>query len=86
MRELRVEHGHHMTPRSKGPGFNSYFSGQLTDQVGRNKIAELTKDGKVGAGWFVCFFIFHTCRVAGKKRADQPFVLSSYGMTVTEWH
>src|SRR6266508_1876722 len=72
MRKLRVEHGHDMTPGFIAAGLTrrARLPGQLTDQMGGNEIAELTKHRHLGPGWLVCFLL-HTCRVAGKKHSGQ---------------
>jgi hypothetical protein len=43
----------------------------FTDQVLGNKIANLSQDAELGAGWGYFEFI-HPCRVAGARKKFQP--------------
>ena len=60
MRELRIEHAHHMTPGSETACFlvHPMFASQLDYQVTRNIIAKLMQYAQLIRGWFCpsCFF------------------------------
>jgi hypothetical protein len=84
--ELRKEHRNHVAPWTEAarPVCRSGAARQLSDQVRRNQIAQLSKDGELAPGWCELMF-FHPCRVAGKFHSRQLFV-SSYGMDVRIEH
>src|SRR5690349_3143692 len=60
MRQLGIEHGDHMTPRSETPRLlvNAPLPSDLTHQKGRNKVANLTQDFEFVSAleWFRLFF------------------------------
>jgi len=80
MGQLRIAQAHHMAPRAERarlilrPGGPCNFR----DQVLGNKIANLSQDAELGAGWGYFEFI-HPCRVAGARKKFQPISSNPLG-------
>jgi len=73
MGQFRIAQAHHMAPMGERARLILRPSGprNFRDQVLGNKIANLSQDAELGAGWGYFEFI-HPCRVAGARKKFQP--------------
>src|SRR5947207_7558853 len=80
MGQLRIAQAHHVAPRAERAGLVLRPGGarNFRDQVQGNKIANLSQDAELGAGWGYFEFI-HPCRVAGARKKFQPISSISLG-------
>jgi hypothetical protein len=78
MTDLRENHCHHMTPRTKGPrlSIDPGLARKLGHEIRRNEFDDLSKDRNVGAARLFGFFLFHPLPCGRLKSGNRAVSLA----------